>query len=290
MERDSESSIDSDDMPELFNTHGQPMEEEEGMEESEYEEEDEEEEEEMEIVDDAVLAENWYVEAKMTITCFILFWILLFRKLEGGEKYKKKDYAGAIECYTRAIELDATNLTFFTNRAAAHMMLAHFKEALSDCDKAIAIDSTNARAFFRKATALKGLGLLDRAVNAYADGLKIDGSSASDGARKEYNVLLSAKQKVEALQNVVHVQKRYSSAMPVINQLIREIGSGFRDVNLLHVLVLVGLGRVEEAYNMTNSMMKVASSGDSDVLFVRAKVWWDTSHNVHVVAHSEMCV
>ena len=38
-------------------------------------------------------------------------------KTKGNEAYKKKDFEAAIEHYDKAIELDPTNITFYTNKA-----------------------------------------------------------------------------------------------------------------------------------------------------------------------------
>lgn len=49
------------------------------------------------------------------------------RKGKGNEKYKGKDYRGAIDDYTNAIEAHP-DPAFYTNRAAAHMMILQFNK------------------------------------------------------------------------------------------------------------------------------------------------------------------
>ncbi len=49
-------------------------------------------------------------------------------KEEGNDKYKAKDYKGAIASYSKAIELAPTNSTFLTNRAAAYLMTQNYRE------------------------------------------------------------------------------------------------------------------------------------------------------------------
>ena len=41
-------------------------------------------------------------------------------KQEGHEAYKKKDFANAVSHIKAAIELDPTEITFYTNLAAVH--------------------------------------------------------------------------------------------------------------------------------------------------------------------------
>jgi stress-induced-phosphoprotein 1 len=41
--------------------------------------------------------------------------------LEGNEYYKKKDFARALELYQAAIELNPTELLYYTNMAAVYI-------------------------------------------------------------------------------------------------------------------------------------------------------------------------
>ena len=141
----------------------------------------------------------------------------------------------------------------YTNRAAANLMLLQYKDAIIDCDTAISIDSTpNAKAHFRKAAALKGLGNINGAIDSLSTGLLIDPSSTV--AQTDRTSLIAAKDKIEQLRLQIS-SKDFRRALPAIDALIREIGSTFRDVNILKVECLVELKRTEEAYNLTNSMV-----------------------------------
>ena len=42
-------------------------------------------------------------------------------KAQGNAALKSKDYDKAIECYSKAIELEANNHTFYSNRSAAYL-------------------------------------------------------------------------------------------------------------------------------------------------------------------------
>ena len=98
------------------------------------------------------------------------------RSVAGGQKrtypvtnltnFPVPTFLLAIASYTTAITLDKTNPAYLTNRAAAHLMIQQYKEALADCDAALFIGGAGdkSKAYFRKATALKGLGKLDAAI------------------------------------------------------------------------------------------------------------------------------
>lgn len=78
-------------------------------------------------------------------------------KNEGNVFIKKQDYAKAAELYTKAIELDSSQSTYFSNRALAHLKLDNFQSCLHDCDKALALDPSNLKANHRRGLAYIGL-------------------------------------------------------------------------------------------------------------------------------------
>ncbi|KAI0520584.1 hypothetical protein KFK09_008060 [Dendrobium nobile] len=58
-------------------------------------------------------------------------------KEAGNTAYKKKDFEGAINHYTRAIELDDEDISFLTNRAAVYLEMGKYEDCIADCDKAV---------------------------------------------------------------------------------------------------------------------------------------------------------
>lgn len=61
----------------------------------------------------------------------------LAEKDNGTQAYKRRDFDAAIEAYTKAIELDADNMSFYTNRAAAKLEKGDVEGCIADCQKAI---------------------------------------------------------------------------------------------------------------------------------------------------------
>eukprot|EP00282_Hemiselmis_andersenii_P008355 CAMPEP_0114169608 /NCGR_PEP_ID=MMETSP0043_2-20121206/33659_1 /TAXON_ID=464988 /ORGANISM="Hemiselmis andersenii, Strain CCMP644" /LENGTH=435 /DNA_ID=CAMNT_0001267081 /DNA_START=223 /DNA_END=1527 /DNA_ORIENTATION=- len=80
-------------------------------------------------------------------------------KALGNAKYKEGKYQEAVEAYSKAIENDPTEPTFFGNRAAALLMLKKYDDALTDCKAAVAIDNAFVKAYVRgsKCYILRGL-------------------------------------------------------------------------------------------------------------------------------------
>ncbi|KAJ9622383.1 Palmitoyl-protein thioesterase 1 [Taxawa tesnikishii (nom. ined.)] len=74
-------------------------------------------------------------------------------KNKGNEAFKKGDWATAVECYTKAIEKNPNEPSFYTNRAQANIKLEAYGFAVADATKAIEVDSNFVKAYYRRAVA-----------------------------------------------------------------------------------------------------------------------------------------
>jgi len=70
-------------------------------------------------------------------------------KLEGNDLMRAEDFAGSIEKYTKAIEIDSSNQVFYCNRAAAHSKMNNHYAAVEDCKRAIDMDPNYGKAYGR---------------------------------------------------------------------------------------------------------------------------------------------
>ncbi|XP_015929226.1 stress-induced-phosphoprotein 1 [Parasteatoda tepidariorum] len=70
-------------------------------------------------------------------------------KDKGNELYKEKKFEEALAQYDKAIELDSTEMTFLTNKAAVYFEMKEFETCIKECEKAIEIGKEN-RADFKK--------------------------------------------------------------------------------------------------------------------------------------------
>ena len=78
----------------------------------------------------------------------------------GSAKAELKDYAGAIQDYTQAIELDPKDAVAYFWRGYAKNGLGDYAGAIEDCTKAIELDPKFAGAYFNRGTVkneLRGL-------------------------------------------------------------------------------------------------------------------------------------
>ncbi|XP_039220983.1 small glutamine-rich tetratricopeptide repeat-containing protein beta [Crotalus tigris] len=95
-------------------------------------------------------------------------------KDEGNNHMKEDNYAAAVDCYTRAIELDPNNAVYYCNRAAAQSKLNNHSEAIKDCERAIAIDPKYSKAYGRMGLALTSMNKYQEAINSYQKALDLD--------------------------------------------------------------------------------------------------------------------
>ncbi|KAF5907947.1 RNA polymerase II-associated protein 3, partial [Clarias magur] len=96
------------------------------------------------------------------------------QKDRGNAYFKEGKYEAAVECYTKGMEADATNVLLAANRAMAYLKLERFAEAEEDCTKAIVLDSTYSKAFARRGTARVSLGRLSEAKADFEQLLKLE--------------------------------------------------------------------------------------------------------------------
>lgn len=133
-------------------------------------------------------------------------------------------------------------------------MLQQYKEVITDCDRAIQLDRACTKAYFRKATALKSMGKIEEALAVINAGLEHDATNGP--ALQEKKVLTAAKAKIAEMEHYF-ATGQFTSALILVDQLTNEIGTGNREVNLRRVECLIKVKRLEEAFNLTNQMVRL---------------------------------
>ena len=93
---------------------------------------------------------------------------------EGLKKYIAKDFEGAIEEYTKAIELDPNIVAAYNNRGLAKHELKAFESAKEDFTKAIELDPNLVVAFISRGLAKHGLEDFKGAVEDYTKAIELN--------------------------------------------------------------------------------------------------------------------
>lgn len=97
---------------------------------------------------------------------------------QGNTFFKQKQYKEAIRAYSEAIDLDPSDVTFYSNRSACFAALEEWEKAADDGRQCIITDRQFVKGYYRSAFALKNLGNLDGALDAVKRGLGIDSKNA----------------------------------------------------------------------------------------------------------------
>lgn len=96
---------------------------------------------------------------------------LVRTKEEGNAAFKAKDYKKAIDLYTEAVQLDATNKDMnskiLNNRAQAYISLKEHDNAINDCNEALRLDPSYVKAQKIRAKAHGASGNWEEAVRDY---------------------------------------------------------------------------------------------------------------------------
>lgn len=59
-------------------------------------------------------------------------------------------YESALENYNKAIELNQSNAEFYEKRAACHIKLENYKQAIEDSEKSLKLNSEQVMSYLRK--------------------------------------------------------------------------------------------------------------------------------------------
>jgi tetratricopeptide (TPR) repeat protein/predicted Ser/Thr protein kinase len=88
------------------------------------------------------------------------------------------DYSGAIEDYTRALELDPDYAQAYYNRGTAKGNSGDWQGQLEDCSEAIRLDPTFTAAYVNRGTARSHLGALEQAIQDFNRALELNPSES----------------------------------------------------------------------------------------------------------------
>ena len=94
-------------------------------------------------------------------------------KEEGNKLFAAKHFAKAIDCYTAAIDIDASNAIYYSNRAFCHIRLEAYGSAIEDATAAIKCDARFVKAYYRRASALFALSKLREARRDFQQVVRI---------------------------------------------------------------------------------------------------------------------
>ncbi|MEX2112343.1 MAG: tetratricopeptide repeat protein, partial [Pirellulales bacterium] len=83
-------------------------------------------------------------------------------------------YDDAVDCLTKAVEIDPNSATAFSMLARSRLQQGRLDDAVIAASKAIELDATRATAHCNLASCFRALGRLDEAIDAYRAAIRLD--------------------------------------------------------------------------------------------------------------------
>nr|XP_025879713.1 tankyrase-1-like [Oryza sativa Japonica Group] len=121
-------------------------------------------------------------------------------KLCGEKAVKRKDYRGASNFYSQAIEMDPTDATLYSNRSLCHLQMTEAEAALFDAEFCIQLRPEWIKGYYRKGAALMLLKKHEKACDAFMAGLKLEPGNAE--MEKALREAIEAMKKHHAISHV----------------------------------------------------------------------------------------
>lgn len=95
-------------------------------------------------------------------------------KAKGNAAFSSGKYEEAIDFFSQAIAVDASNHVLYSNRSAAFASLNQYDKALEDAEQVVKLNPDWPKGYSRLGAAYHGLRKWEEAMQAYEEGLKLD--------------------------------------------------------------------------------------------------------------------
>lgn len=95
-------------------------------------------------------------------------------KNKGNKAFQDGDFEVAIECFTKAIQINPSDHVFYSNRSASYASLKKYQEALEDAEKCVQLKPDWSKGYVRKGLAEFYLEDYENAEKTYTKGLELE--------------------------------------------------------------------------------------------------------------------
>lgn len=128
----------------------------------------------------------------------------------GNKAYQKKDFQTAISHYEKAIQLDATELTFHSNLAAVYFEMKEYEKCVASCEKAVEVGRENRADFKLVAKAMSRMGSAYRKLGKLNEAKSILEKALTEHRTPE------AKQALSEVEKAIKIEKEKAYQDPAI--------------------------------------------------------------------------
>ncbi|KAF2107463.1 hypothetical protein BDV96DRAFT_589337 [Lophiotrema nucula] len=204
-------------------------------------------------------------------------------KAAGNKFFKLKDYAQAVKEYSKAIEADPKNATYYSNRAAALMSANRHLEALDDCKTADELEPENLKIQLRLGRLYTSLGRPDEALTVY-------NAISPPATAKDMQPARSMQQHLQRAQETLQNGGPGSMVVYALNEAEKGLGTGVgrpRKWQLMRGEAQLRLGNVNalgEAQNVAMSLLRT-NNQDPDALVLRGRILYAQGENEKAIQH-----
>ncbi|KAF3008524.1 hypothetical protein E8E13_006096 [Curvularia kusanoi] len=202
-------------------------------------------------------------------------------KAAGNKFFKIKDYPAAIKEYSKAIEADPKNATYYSNRAAAYISANRFAEALEDCKTADELDPDNMKIKLRLGRVYTSLGRPDEALQVY---------HSINATAKDMQPALNMKKNLDMAEQTARDGGGGSMVIYALNEAEKGLGLAVerpRKWQLLRGEAHLRMGNVNalgEAQNVAMSLLR-NNNQDPDALVLRGRALYAQGENDKAIQH-----
>ncbi|KAF1958321.1 TPR-like protein [Byssothecium circinans] len=202
-------------------------------------------------------------------------------KAAGNKFFKIKDYAAAIKEYTKAIEADPKNPTYYSNRAAALMSANRFIEALEDCKTADELDPGNMKIGLRMGRLYTSLGRPDEALAAY---------QSINATAKDMQPALNMQRHLRQAEEILKNGQAGSMIIYALNEAEKGLGAGVdrpRKWTLMRGEAHLRMGNANaygEAQNVAMNLLR-NNNQDPEALVLRGRALYAQGENEKAIQH-----
>lgn len=107
---------------------------------------------------------------------------------EGNKLFERKRYDRAIAAYTKAIEINPSDFSFYNNRGIVYHTRKKYREAIGDFSKAVELNPDSSFTYSNRGVAYEDSGDIEQAIADYRKAVELDPNDAK--ARNNLNKIL----------------------------------------------------------------------------------------------------
>jgi len=186
------------------------------------------------------------------------------KKEEGNMLYTSQDYTGAVGLYSEAIDLQPENYAYYGNRCACYIMMKQFQNALNDARMSLSLNPSFTKGYLREAKCHMALGSPQIAKSSLLKALEIDRSNKQAAADlRVLNAVVQFEQQAEEGEQANDMRK-----VEYCMRRLLEYVPDCRKYKVLQAEAMVLLGKIEEAQNMANDILR-KDIQSAEALYVR---------------------